>query len=162
MSEIAPKLTIPNLILAAIPVIGAAALGNLATIANIRPWYQNLVKPALNPPNWIFGPVWGVLYIFMIIALWRVLSAPKSKLKMIGIIVFLEQMALNAAWSAAFFAMHNPLFGLGIIIAMWLSIALCIALFLRIDKIAAYLMMPYLAWVSFATYLNAGVWWLNR
>lgn len=157
-----PNLTLQNLILAAVPVIGAAAIGNLATLSNIKTWYLGLVKPALNPPSWIFGPVWGLLYIMMIIAFWRILSTPKSNIKYIAIGLFLEQMALNAFWSVAFFGMHSPIIGLGVISALWLSIALTIAIFSKLDKIASYLLIPYLMWVSFATYLNAGIWWLNR
>lgn len=158
------RLTAKTLILAALPVVVAAYIGSSATIDAIDPWYRALAKPAFNPPNWIFGPAWGVLYVMMIIAFWRVLSTVSdgAKLKPVAIGVFLAQMVLNGAWSVAFFGLKSPYGALFIISALWLGIVTTILLFWKIDKVAALLLVPYILWVSFATYLNAGIFWLNR
>lgn len=149
-------------ILSAGPVAGAAALGNLATIPNIPGWYAGLAKPALTPPNWVFGPAWTTLYILMAVAFFRVLRLDSGTPgRRAAIAVFLAQLALNAAWSFAFFAAHSPLGGLVVILPLEALILLTIALFFRLDRIAAFCLVPYAAWVAFATYLNAGLWMLN-
>jgi benzodiazapine receptor len=150
------------LLLAAGPVVAAAALGNIATIPNIPTWYAGLAKPSFNPPNWIFGPVWTTLYVMMAYAFFRVLRAPASAdARRAAIIAFLVQIALNAGWSWAFFAAHSPLGGLLVIAPLLVAIAATILTFRRIDAPAAWLLAPYLAWVSFASILNAAVWRLN-
>lgn len=149
-------------ILSAGPVAGAAALGNLATIPNIPGWYAGLAKPALTPPNWVFGPAWTTLYILMAVAFFRVLRLDSGTPgRRAAITVVLAQLALNAAWSFAFFAAHSPLGGLLVILPLEALILLTIALFFRLDRIAAFCLVPYAAWVAFATYLNAGLWMLN-
>lgn len=150
------------LLLAAGPVVAAAALGNIATIPNIPTWYAGLAKPSFNPPNWIFGPVWTTLYVMMAYAFFRVLRAPApAGARRAAIIVFLVQIALNAGWSWAFFAAHSPLGGLFVIAPLLVAIVATIRIFRRIDAPAAWLLAPYLAWVSFASILNAAVWRLN-
>ena len=149
-------------LMAAAPVILAAVLGNLATMPNIPGWYAGLVKPALTPPNWVFGPAWTTLYILMIVAFYRVLRldpATPGRARAIG--VFLAQLTLNAAWSFAFFAAHSPLGGLLVIVPMEALILVTIALFWRLDRIAAFCLIPYAAWVAFATYLNGATLVLN-
>lgn len=151
-----------SLVLAVIPVVAAGGLGNLATIPNIPTWYAGLVKPAFNPPNWIFGPVWTALYVLMAYAFYRILcQAPGHKRRRGAIVAFLVQIALNAAWSFAFFGAHSPAFGLAIILPLWVAIAVTLWLFLSQDRTAGWCIAPYLAWVSFAVLLNVAIWRLN-
>lgn len=148
--------------MAVAPVVAAAALGNLATMPNIPGWYEGLAKPALTPPNWVFGPAWTILYILMAFAFYRVLRLdPATPGRRAAITIFLAQLALNASWSFAFFAAHSPIGGLMVIVPMEALILYMIAQFWRLDRVAACCLIPYAAWVAFATYLNAGVWMLN-
>jgi tryptophan-rich sensory protein len=143
-------------------VFAAATIGNLATMPAIPAWYVGLVKPSFNPPNWLFGPVWGLLYAMMAVAFWRVLrTPPEPQGRGAAIVAFLVQMALNALWSIAFFGAKSPALGLLVIAALWLAIAATITLFRRIDGLAAVLLAPYIAWVSFAALLNVAIWRLN-
>ncbi len=148
-------------LLAFAPVVAAAALGNAATLPNISGWYAGLVKPPLNPPDWIFGPVWTALYLAIAFAFYKILSAAPSQQRSRAIVVFLLQLTLNAGWSFAFFGAHNPSLGLLVVLALEASIGVTIMLFRGINQTAARLLWPYAAWVAFATYLNAGIWWLN-
>jgi len=152
------------LLLFAIAVVASAGLiGNLATIPNIPVWYAGLNKPGFTPPNWVFGPVWSLLYAMMVLAFWRVLLR-RSRWTTAGwrvVGVFLVQMALNAFWSVAFFGMHNPLLGLGVVIALELMIVATIITFRPIDRMAAWLLAPYAVWVGYATALNAAIVGLN-
>ena len=152
------------LLLFAIAVVASAGLiGNLATIPNIPVWYAGLNKPGFTPPNWVFGPVWSLLYAMMVLAFWRVLlRRPRwttAGWRVVG--VFLVQMALNAFWSVAFFGMHNPLLGLVVVIALELMIVATIMTFKPIDRMAALLLAPYAVWVGYATALNAAIVGLN-
>ena len=148
-------------LLALAPVVLAAALGNAATAPNLASWYANLVKPALNPPNWVFGPVWTALYLLIACAFYRILRSRPSTARRRAISIFLFQMALNCAWSFAFFSARSPMLGMIVIVAMEAAIVAAIVLFHRIDKTAARLLWPYAAWVAFAAYLNAAIWRLN-
>ncbi|MFZ4788562.1 MAG: TspO/MBR family protein [Beijerinckiaceae bacterium] len=152
------------LLLFAIAVVASAGLiGNLATIPNIPVWYAGLNKPGFTPPNWVFGPVWSLLYAMMVLAFWRVLLR-RSRWTTAGwrvVGVFLVQMALNAFWSVAFFGMHNPLLGLGVVIALELMIVATIITFKPIDRMAAWLLAPYAVWVGYATALNVAIVGLN-
>ena len=152
------------LLLFAIAVVASAGLiGNLATIPNIPVWYAGLNKPGFTPPNWVFGPVWSLLYAMMVLAFWRVLLR-RSRWTTAGwrvVGVFLVQMALNAFWSVAFFGMHNPLLGLVVVIALELMIVATIITFRPIDRISAWLLAPYAVWVGYATALNAAIVGLN-
>lgn len=147
--------------LAILPVVVASALGQIATMPNIPTWYAGLVKPSFNPPNWIFGPVWTLLYVLMAYAFYRVLRAPESAARSRAIGLFLVQIVLNAAWSWAFFGFHSPLAGIAVIVPLLVLIALTIAAFARVDGVASMLLYPYIAWVSFATVLNIAIWRLN-
>lgn len=150
-------------LIAAAPVFLAGGLGNLATIPNIPTWYASLIRPPLTPPNWVFGPVWTLLYLLMAVAFYRVLRlgpATPGRNRAIG--VFLLQLTLNAAWSFAFFGANSPALGLLTILPLLTLVVLTIVLFRPLDRIAANCLMPYAVWVSFATYLNAGFWWFNR
>ncbi|NLO04412.1 MAG: tryptophan-rich sensory protein [candidate division WS1 bacterium] len=138
------------------------ALGGLSMESGEGSWYQQLTKPALNPPGWLFGPVWTALYLMMGIALYLVWSRAGRPGVSLAIGVFAVQLLLNGLWTPAFFGMQSPATGLMVIIPMWFGILASIILFWRISVTAGALLIPYLAWVSFATYLNSAIWWLNR
>ena len=139
-------------------------LSSMVTRESITTWYLTLVKPVFNPPNWLFGPVWTILYIMIGVSgglVWSKLeSNPEAVKKAFGF--FVIQLALNALWSYLFFGLHNPLLAFIEIILLWFMIFETYNLFKKVDKIAAYLLLPYLAWVSFATVLNFSIWWLNK
>jgi benzodiazapine receptor len=132
----------------------AAAIGNLATLPNIPTWYAELNKPFFNPPNWLFGPVWTLLYILIGISFYFIWTAETKKPKKTAYVIFFTQLALNATWSLIFFGLHSLWGGLAIIAALLINIALLIVYFQKIRPIASYLLIPYLAWVTFATCLN--------
>lgn len=134
----------------------AGVLGAVFTVAGVRDWYPTLAKPFFTPPAWIFGPVWTALYLLMGVSLYLVWGKKKLKLQW-----FWTQLILNILWSAVFFGLHSPLLGLVIIIGLALSIFQTIKQFQKFDKKAAYLLYPYLAWVSFASVLNCAILLLN-
>lgn len=139
-------------------------LSSLVTKESIISWYPTINKPVFNPPNWIFAPVWTMLYVMMGVAggmIWNKLETDQQNVKK-AFTFFIIQLGLNALWSYLFFGLHNPFLALIEIILLWLMIFETYNQFKKIDKIAAYLLLPYLAWVSFATILNASIWWLNR
>lgn len=148
-------------LISALLVIAASALGSAATLPNIPSWYAGLQKPSFTPPNWIFGPVWTSLYAMMGYAFFRVMRTQENADRRRASIWFLIQLALNTSWSFAFFGARNPGLGVAVIVALWLAIAATIAAFHRIDRIATWLLAPYLAWVSYATALTVAVWRLN-
>lgn len=136
----------------------------MVTRESITTWYPTLVKPVFNPPNWIFAPVWTVLYIMIGVAggmVWNRLEFDAEKVKK-AFLFFIIQLALNALWSYLFFGLHNPLLALIEIVLLWLIIFETYTQFKKIDKVAGMLFIPYLAWVSFAMILNGSIWWLNR
>jgi len=136
----------------------------MVTRDSITTWYPTLVKPSFNPPNWVFAPVWTILYIMMGVAggmVWNRLKQDPENVKK-AFTFFIIQLALNAAWSVIFFYFHNPFLALIEVILFWLLIFETHIQFKKIDKTAGLLFIPYLAWVSFATVLNASIWWLNR
>jgi translocator protein len=139
---------------------GAAGLGSAVTTSSIQGWYGSLIKPSFNPPNWIFAPVWTMLYILMAIAL-AVAWNSKSKKKENGIRYFYMQLALNVLWSVLFFGLHIPVLALLEIIVLWVTIYLTMREFFNVSKFSGWLLVPYLAWVSFATILNASIVVLN-
>jgi len=150
------------LVCVAIPV-ALGFLGSLVTRGAIEGWYRGLNKPPLNPPAWVFAPVWTALYVMMGIASFLVLRKGLSHPRVRPAMTFYAvQLILNAIWSPIFFNLQAPWIALGVIIAMWLAIVATMLLFRPISKAAFWLMLPYLLWVSFATYLNAGIAWLNR
>ena len=139
----------------------AGAIGSLATIPNIPSWYAALEKPMLNPPNWVFGPVWSVLYTLVGVSLALVILKSRKQVKKKAYYWFGLQLALNALWSLTFFGLHSPWLGVVVIIGLIASIILTIREFYGINKYAGWLLVPYLAWVCFATYLTIGVALLN-
>lgn len=139
-------------------------LSGMVTRESITTWYPTLVKPFFNPPNWIFAPVWTALYIMMGFAggiVWTKVDQDEKTVKK-AFLFFIIQLGLNALWSFIFFYLHNPLLAFIEIIILLLVIFETYTQFKKIDKIAGYLFIPYLCWVSFAMILNASIWWLNR
>lgn len=148
-------------------VVTCLAVGyfsGIVTRSAIVDWYPTLIKPSFNPPNWVFAPVWTLLYIMMGVAaglVWNRIDFEKEIVKK-ALIVFAIQLGLNALWSYLFFGLHNPMLAGLEIILLWLMIYETYLQFSKINKISGYLFIPYLAWVSFAAVLNASIWWLNR
>lgn len=138
----------------------AGAVGNLATSPNIPTWYAALEKPVFNPPNWVFGPVWTLLYILMGVSLYLVWSSPSRK-KGIAYTFFGVQLVLNALWSIVFFGLHQPWLAVVIIVFLFTTIVMTMWSFLTHCRWAAWLLIPYLGWVGFATALNIAVAHLN-
>lgn len=149
-----------RLALSILPVVAAVLLGQVATYPNLADWYAHLAKPSFNPPNWIFGPVWTVLYVLMAIAVWRVLGA-NARLKRVALVLFFVQLALNAAWSWLFFGLHAPLLGLCDIVPQGLLVIATMLVFWRVDRLAGLCLLPLSCWVAFATLLNFEIWRLN-
>jgi tryptophan-rich sensory protein len=140
----------------------AGVIGSVFTMPNIQTWYATLAKPEFAPPNWVFGPVWITLYLMMGIAAYLVAEKGiDKKEERFALTIFGFQLAINAIWSFAFFGLQSPLFGLMIIVLLWFSIVETILLFANISKKAAWLLVPYLLWVTFATYLNLQILLLN-
>jgi len=146
--------------LAVIAVLAASVAGQLATASHLA-WYARLAKPSFTPPDWVFGPVWGALYLLMAFAVWRVVKRPASPARAVALALFFLQLTLNAAWSWMFFGAHSPLLGLLNIIPQFLLIVATVVAFLRLDRLAGLAMAPLAAWVGFAVALNAAIWQLN-
>jgi len=125
-------------------------------------WYRGLNKPWFNPPDWIFGPVWTLLYCAMGVAAWLVWRKGSGQALVWALSLFMLQLVLNALWTPLFFGMHRPGVALLDIGALWLAIGVTALAFYPISRAAALLFVPYWLWVSFATLLNASIWWLNR
>lgn len=140
-------------------------LSGMVTQDSVTTWYATLKKPFFNPPNWVFMPVWTLLYIAMGVAAARVWSKENEtnyKVVRKALLFFIIQLALNALWTILFFGIKNPLLALVEIVLLWLMIYETYTQFKKIDAFSAKLLIPYLAWVSFASILNASVWWLNK
>jgi tryptophan-rich sensory protein len=145
----------------AIPLV-IGFIGSIATLPAITGWYAGLNKPAFNPPGWLFGPVWTLLYILMGIALFLVVkngvdTAPVRR----AVLVFAAQLLANLAWSFLFFGMHSIILGLLDILLLFFLIVATMILFRRISPVAAYLLIPSICWVTFASLLNAMIGILN-
>ena len=124
-------------------------------------WYAGLNKPTWNPPGWIFGPVWTALYLMMGVSAWLVWQRGGFAAQRRPLVIFLVQLSLNACWSPLFFGLHSPGLAFGEIIVLWVAIASTIVAFRGVSRPAAWLLAPYLAWVSFASVLNFTIWRLN-
>jgi translocator protein len=142
----------------AIFLVLVALAASMGAIVKPDAWFAVLAKPSFNPPNWIFAPVWTLLYILMAIAAWRVY-------RVVGIdssiVLWIVQLILNAAWSPLFFGAHRISFALADIVVLLAFIVATTILFFRRDRVAGSLMVPYVAWVAFATLLNFTIWQLN-
>lgn len=145
-------------IVALVLTFGAAYVGSRFPVDE---WYSALAKPSWNPPNWLFGPVWSVLYLLMAISVWLVWRKEGLLGAIVPLIIFLLQLVLNAAWSWIFFGLHELGYAFVEIVALWVAIVVNIILFWRINPISGILLLPYLAWVTFASVLNYTIWRLN-
>lgn len=140
----------------------AASIGAIATNSSVATWYPTLNKPAWNPPSWVFGPVWSALYLMMALAAWRVWLRTEHPGRLGALTWFFVQLGLNTLWSCLFFGLRNPGLAFAEVLVLWATLVVVLVKFARIDRLAAVLWLPYLAWVSFASVLNGTVWWLNR
>jgi tryptophan-rich sensory protein len=150
-----------GLIVFMVVCLGAGGLGAIATTPEIEGWYKTIAKPSWNPPDYVFGPVWTTLYIMMAIAAWLIWKPTGFKATAMPLTLFAVQLVLNVAWSWIFFGMHQPGWAFTEIVILWLAIVATTVAFFRCSKIAGWLMMPYLAWVSFASVLNFAIWRMN-
>jgi len=142
--------------------LAIGGVGSLFTMPAIANWYNNLAKPALNPPNWIFAPVWTILYILMGVAaylVWR--QGLEKKGVKSALVIFIFQLFLNCFWSYLFFGIHNPAVAFTEILSLLFAIMALFLAFFQVSRKAAYLIIPYVLWVGFATYLNFAVWQLS-
>jgi len=156
--------SIATLLLSIIVCLGVGGAASWVTAESVRTWYPTLVKPDWTPPGWLFGPVWTLLYIAMGVALWRVWRASRevgSRDGRLAITLFVVQLALNGVWSFVFFGGRQPGWAAIEIVALWIAIVATLLAFLRIDRLAAGLLAPYLAWVSYAAALNLAIWSMN-
>lgn len=141
---------------------GVSAVGAAVTMYAVETWYQGLVKPALSPPDWVFGPVWTVLYGLMALAVWLVWTSEDSVTRRRAIVWFCAQLAANLMWSFVFFGAQRPELGVMDIMVLWALIVATMVFFFKVNRTAGWLMVPYLAWVTFAGYLNWAIWVMNR
>ena len=144
--------------------IAVGYLSGIVTRSSVVTWFPTLIKPSFNPPGWLFAPVWSFLYVLMGVAaglVWNRIENDRPNVRK-ALVYFIIQLALNALWSLLFFGLKNPLLALVEIVLLWLMIYETYLKFIKIDKIVGYLFVPYILWVSFATVLNASIWWLNR
>ena len=142
-------------------VFAVSALGSLATFPKILTWYASLAKPWFNPPASVFGPVWTFLYLLMAVAAWRVWLRPASAARRTALTWFSIQLALNAVWSPIFFGLEQPRIAFAVIVVLVLAIAATFIRSLAVDRLAAWMLIPYLTWVAFATVLNGAIVALN-
>lgn len=157
------KLDWRKLIAAVLITEGAGILGSFFTAPKVTAWYAFLDKPTWNPPSWLFAPVWTLLFLLMGIALYRVWrTGLKTEDTRESFWLFIAHLGVNIIWSLVFFGLQSPGWGVVVILTLLAFIAYLIVRFYRIDKLAGWLLVPYIAWVSFATVLNTTVWLLNR
>ena len=140
--------------------LGVGWLAGMLTAGSVEGWYAGLRRPLWTPPDWLFGPVWTMLYITMGCAAWLVQTSPRFRKT--ALFVFAIHLILNFFWSLLFFGLESPGLALVEISLLWVAILATIVMFYPIHRGAAWLLVPYLAWVSFAAVLNSAFWWLNR
>lgn len=138
-----------------------AALGGAVTAESVGTWYQTLEKPWFNPPEWVFAPVWTVLYIEIAVAGWLVWLARGFAGARAAMMAYSTQLGLNLAWSFIFFGSHAIGIALAEIVVLLATIGINVVLFWRIDRMAGWLLVPYVVWVAFASVLNGALWYLN-
>lgn len=146
-----------KLLLAIIICEGAGLIGSFFTVNSVNTWYTTLNKPFFNPPSWIFGPVWTILYLLMGVSLYLAWGTKKISLKWFWI-----QLVLNSLWSILFFGLKNPTLALFEVIFLWVAIFMTIKSFWKHNRTASWLLLPYLFWVTFASVLNLAIVLLNR
>lgn len=143
-------------------VVAASFIGNAATMPNIPTWYAEIQKPWFTPPNWLFGPVWTLLFTALIVAFYRILRLdPQTPERRRAILIFIVQITCNALWSIAFFGLRSPGLGLVVIVFLWSSIVANMIAFRRLDRLSFWAFPPYLAWVTFAGVLNLAIYQIN-
>lgn len=152
-------MSILKLLISCVICFTVAYAGSSITVPAIQTWYQTLHKPFFTPPNYIFAPVWTLLYLLMAVAMALVWSSKKKK--KLALQLFFLQLCLNFLWSAVFFGLHSPFAAFTVIVLLWIAIFMTYKSFLPISKNAAYLLIPYLLWVSFAALLNVSIVLLN-
>lgn len=142
---------------------GAGLIGTVFTVSSIQNWYNLLNQPSFRPPNWLFGPVWTILYTLMGISLyWIWTKGTKKKEVRNGLKLFAVHLVFNATWSIVFFGMRNIPLSLANIVVLWILIVMVMVRFYKIDNKASLILIPYFVWVSFATILNFSIFLLNR
>ena len=141
--------------------LAAGGIGGFATATSVTTWYAGLNKPAFNPPNAVFGPVWTTLYVLMALAAWRVWRGADGAVRRRALTIYAVQLVLNLAWSLIFFGLRQPGLAFIEVVALLASVLACAVAFWRIDRLAGTMMIPYAAWVSFASALNFAIWRLN-
>jgi len=152
----------PKFIACLIICFGAAVVGGLFTEKSVNTWYAQLSKPWFSPPNWVFAPVWCFLYLLMAVSFYLIWVSDKQKHKSVAMVAFVGQLLINITWSAVFFGLHSPAGGLLVIIILIVAISCTMFFFRRVSTSVVSLLIPYLAWVCFAGYLNYHLWILNR
>lgn len=153
---------ISKLIVTLIVCQGAGVIGSFFTGPAISTWYAEIQKPSFNPPNWVFAPVWIALFFLMGVSAYLILKRGIWKKNVfLALAIFGAQLGLNVFWSYLFFGLHSPLYALIEILILWLFILLTIVKFYKISRVAAFLLLPYILWVSFAAVLNFAIYRLN-
>lgn len=155
---------ITRILVVVVTCLSIGYFSGMVTKSSVETWYPILVKPSFNPPNWIFAPVWSMLYVMMGVAaglVWSRIEFEKEVVKN-ALVLFAVQLALNALWFFLFFGLKNPMLAGIEIVILWLMIYETYVKFAKINTIAGYLFVPYLLWVSFVTVLNGSIWWLNK
>jgi len=137
----------------------ASLIGGLATISFKEPWYSTLIKPSFNPPDWVFGPVWTILYLMMTIAIWLYWHSKNKDMN--TVYIYFIHLVFNSAWSIVFFVYHNIFLALIVLLILISLILVLIVRFRRVKKMSSYLMVPYLLWTIFALILNVSILILN-
>ncbi len=157
------RFPIDKLAYSVLPIIACSFIGNAVTQPKIAGWYAGLIKPAFNPPNWLFPVAWTLLFALMAYAVFRIWKWPASTPgRGTALVAFYVQLAMNCLWSVAFFGAESPLLGLFVIVPFLAMIIWTIRAFNVVDPFASWLLWPYAAWVSFATLVNVSVYALNR
>ena len=137
----------------------ASLIGGLATVSFKEPWYSTLIKPSFNPPDWVFGPVWTILYLMMTIAIWSYWHSKNKDMN--TVYIYFIHLVFNSAWSIVFFVYHNIFLALIVLLILISLILVLIVRFRRVKKMCSYLMVPYLLWTIFALILNVSILILN-
>lgn len=139
----------------------AAGIGSALTTPSVGGWYATLAKPSWTPPDWVFAPVWSILYALMAIAAWLVWRKTGLSGARLAMTLFALQLGLNVVWSGLFFALQSPGAALLDVVLLWLAILATLVAFWRHSRLAAWLLTPYLVWVTYAAGLNFAIWWMN-
>jgi len=160
---VANRKNITSFLLFILLIVAIEWVGHVLTMSSVTDWYLTLKKPSWNPPGYVFGPIWTILYIMIAISGWRVyVKASSSKQKQQAFVFYGLQLGFNLFWSFFFFFLQSPLLGLIDILALLICIALNIKAFYPLDRVSAYLLIPYFGWTFYAAILNFTIWSLNR